>query len=394
LLGQFSSATGLGVTVRQVARALQARGIAFAGYNISSYFSTSDVVSELQGIAPHLVSGANQLTYPISLYCIPVFETARVLDQLTTLNLGPGRFHAGLVWWEATRMNPAWTQALSRLDAVVTFSDFLGEVLANSVQLTPVVRGNHPLEIPTGVCASRADFGLPQDAVVFLGSLDPSSDPDRKNPLATIKAFRAAFPREDTGVRLLLRVNNADATPMAQQAVQSMFGAADGDSRIGFLLEPMNYAQVLSLFASADVYVSLHRSEGLGLSMLESMRLGIPVIATGWSGNMSFMDHRCAMLLRYRLVDVRGQHPFNKPEMAGKDAQWAEPVIEDAIVAMQLLRNAPEVRARLGALGRGRAEQYQEKAATMGWVDELRSLWDNAALFPGVRGKLGAEQGD
>ncbi len=380
--------------MRQIARALQARGIPYAGCNISSYFTSGDVSAELSDINTHLVRGASDLPYPVNLYCIPVFEAAKIIEQLPQRHLGPGRFHAALVWWEATRMNPAWTQALNRLDAVVSFSDFLGEVLANSVQLTPVVRGCHPLELPAGVRASRAEFGLPQDAVVFLGSLDPSSDPERKNPLAMIRAFRAAFPAGDTRVRLLMRLNNANATPMTRQAVQTLFEAAGGDGRIGFLLEPMNYQQVLNLYASADVYVSLHRSEGLGLGMLESMRLGVPVIATGWSGNMSFMDHRCAMLVRYRLVQVCGQYVFNQPPMAGADAQWAEPVLEDAVAAMQLLRNAPEARERLGALGRARAEQYQEKAATMGWIDELRSLWENAAQFAGVRGKLSAEQGD
>jgi glycosyltransferase involved in cell wall biosynthesis len=289
-------------------------------------------------------------------------------------------------------MNPVCTQALNRLDAVVAFSDFVGEVLANSVQLKPVVRGSHPLELPAGVKGSRAEFGLRQDAVVFFGSLDPSSDAERKNPLATIQAFRAAFPSEDTGVRLLVRLNNAHAPPMAPLAFKSLFAASGGDGRIGFFLEPMNYQRVRNLYASADVFMSLHRSERLGLGMLQSMRLGVPVIATGWSGNMNFMDHRCVMLVHYRLVQVCAEQALNQPQMAGADAQSAEPVLEDAIAAMRLLRDAPARRTYLGALGRERAEQYQRRASVMSWVDDLRVLWENAAQFAGVWGKLSAEQ--
>ena len=42
--------------------------------------------------------------------------------------------------------------------------------------------------------------------------------------------------------------------------------------------------------SSCDAYVSLHRSEGIGLTIAEAMGLGKPVIATGWSGNTDFMD--------------------------------------------------------------------------------------------------------
>ena len=51
----------------------------------------------------------------------------------------------------------------------------------------------------------------------------------------------------------------------------------------------LTYAETLSLNASCDVYVSLHRSEGLGLNLLQAMTLGRPVIVTGFSGNMDFM---------------------------------------------------------------------------------------------------------
>jgi hypothetical protein len=126
--------------------------------------------------------------------------------------------------------------------------------------------------------------------------------------------------------------------------------------------------------------------------MLQSMRLGVPVIATGWSGNMNFMDHRCAMLVHYRLVQVCAEQALNQPQMAGADAQSAEPVLEDAIAAMRLLRDAPARRTYLGALGRERAEQYQRRASVMSWVDDLRVVWENAAQFAGVWGKLSAEQ--
>ncbi len=40
------------------------------------------------------------------------------------------------------------------------------------------------------------------------------------------------------------------------------------------------------LMALSDIVISTHRSEGFGLICAEAMRLGKPVIATGWSGNL------------------------------------------------------------------------------------------------------------
>ena len=55
-----------------------------------------------------------------------------------------------------------------------------------------------------------------------------------------------------------------------------------------------------ALFARADCYVSLHRSEGFGLTLAESMALGKPVIATGYSGNTDFMTPANSYLVDWR----------------------------------------------------------------------------------------------
>ena len=51
-------------------------------------------------------------------------------------------------------------------------------------------------------------------------------------------------------------------------------------------------ADMAGLMAAVDIVLSLHRSEGFGLVPAEAMQLGKPVVATGWSGNMDFMNDR------------------------------------------------------------------------------------------------------
>ena len=98
---------------------------------------------------------------------------------------------------------------------------------------------------------------------------------------------------------------------------------------------------------SADIVLSLHRSEGFGLVPAEAMLLGRPVVATGWSGNMTFMDDSCAALVGYRLVPARDPRGV----YAVPGATWAEPDIAHAAEWLRRLGDDPGLRARLGPAG-------------------------------------------
>jgi len=123
--------------------------------------------------------------------------------------------------------------------------------------------------------------------------------------------------------------------------------------------------QLTSLMAEATAYVSLHRSEGYGLTMAESMALGRPVIATGYSGNLDFMTEENSLLVPYRLVPVgAGAGPYPST------SHWAEP---DVAVAAQHLRRViddPEFARDLGERARASVEQQGSLAVT---ADFLRA---------------------
>lgn len=391
LFGQLSSSTGLGVAARHTVKSLVAAGVPVKCFDLAPFYPTFIGDAELTEFEPYLETDPERLIYPVNLYFLPPFELPRLIQQAPWLESIP-RYHTGVVWWETTKLHPTWTDALSRFDAVVAYSPFIASVMANCLELTPVLAGMQPLFLEDRIQADRSAFELPLSSTVFLASFDPSSDPARKNPTATIDAFRAAFPAGTEDVRLVFRLNNADSSPLARETCADLFAVARGDRRVGFAAGPMSYRQVLSLYASSDVYVSLHRAEGLGLGMLEAMRLGIPVIATAWSGNMAFMDHLSACLVRYRLIPVSGNHPFYSREVLGPDAVWADPVIEDAAVWMSHLHKHPTERRRVGEAGRRKAEDYQQGAMALHWVSELARLWSDASFLPVVHGKLSSRR--
>ena len=78
------------------------------------------------------------------------------------------------------------------------------------------------------------------------------------------------------------------------------------------------------------------------------MLLGKPVIATGWSGNMDFMDRTSAALVGFRLVPARD--PRHVYDMAG--AVWAEPDQRHAVAQLRRLADDAAERVALGARAR------------------------------------------
>src|SRR4029077_21261732 len=102
-------------------------------------------------------------------------------------------------------------------------------------------------------------------------------------------------------------------------------------------------AEMDVLFASADCYISLHRSEGLGLGMAHAMYLGKPVIATNYSGNLEFMNSDNSLLVDCTMTELNEDSgPYER------GTRWAEPNVEHAA---NLLRWLYDHRAEGEALG-------------------------------------------
>ena len=128
---------------------------------------------------------------------------------------------------------------------------------------------------------------------------------------------------------------------------------------------------MLSLVASADIVLSLHRAEGFGLLLAEAMWLSKAVVATGWSGAMDFMDETSAALVDWTLTPAR-----DPQGMYDSGALWADPDIVDAARQLSRLIADPLARTRLGAAARLRAERSFDR---YGWLPTLREALAGAS---------------
>ena len=97
------------------------------------------------------------------------------------------------------------------------------------------------------------------------------------------------------------------------------------------------------LTSCSDCYVSLHRSEGLGLGMAQAMNFAKPVIATGYSGNLEFMNAQNSLLVPFKLVE-------NPESVASYDKGciWADADLDAAADRMRWVFENRVAAAELG----------------------------------------------
>jgi len=108
------------------------------------------------------------------------------------------------------------------------------------------------------------------------------------------------------------------------------------------------------------------------------MGLGKPVIATGYSGNLEFMDESTAYLVDYDLVPVG---PGCEPYPA--DSRWAQPRIDHAAELMRRVVERPDEARERGRRAEARIRTDFSLAARGG---ELVRMLDGARARGAIRG--------
>ena len=335
ILGYIRGEFGLAESARAYARALIDAGAPVALYDVDL------------GI-PHFMGDHSldafideRLPHPVSIVFINPDYLQAALAQVGQERM-LGRYVIGCWFWELETIPGSWLGAIDQVDEIMVSSRFVEEAFAK-VTDKPIVRVPLPLASVEDSGLQRGDFGLESGKFIFLCTFDFHSFVARKNPYAAIHAFRQAFPPERDDVQLLVKSSNGHLHP---DSLRDLLNAAAMDSRILVRDDVIDRAHVHALQRCCDAYISLHRAEGFGLGLAECMALGKPVIATGWSGNMEFMNHGNACLVDYTLVPVReGEYP----ESAG--ARWAEADLGSAAAAMRRLADDRDYARGLGESG-------------------------------------------
>jgi len=334
LAGHFASEKGVGEAARASVRALQAVGIPYVLNNFT------DSLSVNQDTAYAAFDEDN----PYSFNLIQVnADQAPAFAGQKGLKYFEERYNIGYWFWELSEFPAEWQSSFLYFDEIWVASDF---VLDSISRAAPIPVTKIPLSLPTTLAIrddlTRAYFNIPDDKFVFTFIYDFNSVSRRKNPLGLIEAFKRAFTPKDDALLILKCAHSAEH--LAE--LETLQRAAQGVN-VQMIDQVLSRDELNTLLAQTDCYVSLHRSEGFGLTLAEAMLLGKPVIATGYSSNTDFMTATNSFLVKYHLTEIDQDYgPYKK------GCVWAEPDLDHAAELMRYVYRNPESALKIGSQAR------------------------------------------
>jgi glycosyltransferase involved in cell wall biosynthesis len=319
VIGYLHAVTGVGEWARSTLRAAGSVGSAVHTMEV-----TDGCLSMRGEELPDMDFSESDFT--VSIYHVNADQTPAVFER-------QGFDHDELHWnvgcwaWEATDFPDRWLSSFDFFQEIWTLSTFCQDVISRKSPI-PVLRMPPCVAPEVPAHLDRRSLGLPEDKTLFLCIADFFSYPERKNPIGTLTAFQRAFGRVNDGCVCIVKISNGQARPEVMKRIYDEF--SDSDSSILVIDEYLDRSRINGLINHCDCLVSLHRSEGFGLTMAEAMYMGTPVISTGWSGNTDFTTIANSLPVRYQLFELEediGPYPMG--------TTWAEPDLDHAAELMQ-----------------------------------------------------------
>ena len=325
--------------VRHLARTAQATGVNLFGYfdggtgiSRNALFSRDILKDAGFGVTMPMMAvpgrHAGEELYPVNLIHFGLLGAPG--DMINHgLERFAGAYNIGFFLWETSTLPRSAHLALEMMDELWTMSAFCADALAQHfagpIHVVPNCVDERVLNAAAGERRTAEPF-------TFYFCFDARSWYTRKNPLAVARAFQKAFPREN-GVRLVLRIRHRQTSQSVADLAHKLEldRLVEREPRIIVRDRELSYADSLAEMRSCDAYVSLHRAEGFGYTMVEAMMLGKPVIASRYSANLDYMTDEIAFL-------VDGQERYlDSDDYFGvtPGARWFEPDVGLAAEAMR-----------------------------------------------------------
>ena len=387
--GDWSATTGLAHAGRRLCLGLLHQGVPLSVKTLSSKQPRDDRL-----FPPEFIPLAHEPIQPIDLWTLNINEFHLAAD-VELRSPRTHQYHIATWYWELAAI-PEWlTHQFDRVDEIWAPTSFVRRAfLRYTKKPVHIVPAIVPEFIPSGERVElRAHFGLSDDKVVFLFTFDFNSSVGRKNPQGVVEAFTKAFPlRGSNSPTLVLKGINMERDPEFYKIMQEGIAKVDGL----LINSHLSNLEMADLFNACDVYVSLHRSEGFGLGMAEAMGIGKPVIGTGYSGNLDFMNVTNSCLVGYRLRPVSGaDHAYNPTaaDIYPEGTLWAEPDIDQAVEWMRMLAADERLRDQIGQAGRRTiSPAFSEDAVSRIAVSRLSGLKGEllGQRYPAVTGRGGS----
>ncbi len=258
---------------------------------LSRRYTFAKVIDDADVVILHLEPHDYQSIYD----ALPVLRTKYVISYCV---------------WEASELPVAYQRSLALVQEVWTCSEYCLSIIK---KYCPRV-----FRIPHTIEREKASHDIDDAIICRLISFDPHNYyflcigrtlGVRKNLKELVRIFEATY----------------SSMPNARLVIKGLPGdpiLRSRDPRVIYLPMGFSESQINALYKAANVYVSAHHSEGWGLTLSDAILFGKPVVATGYSGNLEFMNENNSFLLRYTENYIREDDLFGSFTTHMK---WADP---------------------------------------------------------------------
>ena len=282
------------------------------------------------------------------------FKIINILPDNLKKKREAGKTNISFTMFETNRIPTVWVDAINKYsEACFVPCSWNKEVFESSGVIRPVK------VVPPGLDTKRyqkmdklkpISLDIPEDAFCFYSIFQWT---ERKNGVGLLKAYWSAFD-EVEDVYLVLKTYRHSTSPQEQARLKEQIARVKASLRLkrppkivfvgGFLSKD----EITGIHKRGDCFVLPHRAEGWGLPHIEAMAVGNPVITTGFSGNMDFMNKQNSYLLDYQMTPV-----CNMPWIPHYEAsmEWAEPDLSQLKKYMRRVYENRKEAKRIGKKG-------------------------------------------
>ncbi len=295
----------------------------------------------------HMINGLDQKPDIWTQVTVP-----NEFQAIGKFNIG---FTAGI---ETTLCAAPWVEGMNRMDLNIVSSEHSKQVFLNSKfnkvdpktnQNIGVVEMQKPIEVLLEGANLNIYKPIEEDEITELNLLkDINSIPedfaflsvghwmqgslgeDRKNIGVTLKSFYETFKNKKKQPALILKTSSVNSSYMDRREIMNRVNAVRSSCKGklpnvyilhgNFTNEEMNE---LYNHPKIKAMVSHTRGEGFGRPLLEFSLVNKPIICSGWSGQLDFLQNDFTLLLQGALTNV---HPSaQQKDMILAESQWFQP---------------------------------------------------------------------
>jgi glycosyltransferase involved in cell wall biosynthesis len=298
-----------------------------------------------------------------------------------------GKYNIGVTAGiETTICDPSWIEGLNRMNLTLVSSKHAKDTFERSKfeiqdkgQTTGAIELKKPVEVlfegldlekyfPTSTSAFDLSEVKESFAYLFVGHwLQGDFGQDRKNVGYLVKAFLEVFKNKKDAPALILKTQSANASILDRNQLTKKIDDIRKSVRgtlpnVYIIHGEMSDEEINHLYNHPKVkaMVSFTKGEGFGRPLLEFSAVNKPIIASGWSGHIDFLDKEFTYIVNGTLTNVHKSAVVEK--MILKEAQWFTPDDSQAGTALK------EVFTNY--------KKYAELAKRQGYKSRTNFSWD------------------